>query len=117
MSKISARSSREDMAMSDRQAMPGTPVDLPLPPEICETFGYRGKSRFVGFHWSTCGDELVVDDGLESGTGQSWSFLAFRNHPAVTPLLAGFNLGYSDADAEHWLLLDRERSRATIALP
>src|SRR5580693_660228 len=97
--------------------MPGQPVDLPLPPELVQTFGYGGNARYVGFHWSPCGDELVVDDGLNSGIGQSWSFLSFRRHPAVAPLLADYNLGYSDSDAEHWLLLDREKSRATIALP
>ena len=97
--------------------MPGQPIDLPLPPGLIETFGHLGDARYVGFHWSPCGDELVFDDGFNSGTGQSQSFLIFRRHPAVAPLLAGYNLGYSDSNAEHWLLIDREGSRATIAAP
>lgn len=100
--------------MTDRP-LPGTPIDLPLPPELAEAFGYSGDARFVGFYWSPCGDEVVHTDGRSSGTGQSWTFLTYRRHRAVTPLLAGWNLGYSDRDAEHCLLIDRERNRASVA--
>jgi hypothetical protein len=98
-----------------RASLPGTPLELPLPPELAEAFGYSGDSRFVGFYWSPCGDEVIHTDGRSTGTGQSWTFLSYRRHRAVSPLLDGWNLGYSDQDAEHCLLLDRERNRASIA--
>jgi hypothetical protein len=33
-------------------ALPGQPVDIPLPPYLPLTLGYRGDARFVGFFWS-----------------------------------------------------------------
>jgi hypothetical protein len=101
--------------MTSESFLPGTPVDLPLPPDLAETFGYRGKARYVSFAWSPTGDELVVDDGRSSRSGESWSFLVWKRHPAVAPLLAGFQLGASDRRAEHVLILDRLANRASIA--
>jgi hypothetical protein len=95
--------------------LPGRRLDLPLPPALAETFGYRGEARFVGFSWSPCGDELVVDDGLSSETGQSWAFLTYRRHPAVATLLRGWNLGASDTEAEFALVLDRTANRVSLA--
>ena len=94
---------------------PGIPLNLPFPSELAETFGYRGDARFVGFYWSPCGDEVIYTDGRSTGTGQSWTFLTYRRHRTVAPLLAGWNLGYSDQDADHCLILDRERNRISIA--
>lgn len=101
--------------MSPDSPLPGTPVDIPLLPELAETFGYRGDARYVGFYWTPMGDEVVFTDGRGSGSGQSWAFLAYRRHRAVRTLLDGWNLGYSDVDAEHCLVLDRERNRASVA--
>src|SRR4051812_47545593 len=95
--------------------LPGVKIDLPLFPDLCETFGYTGNARYVGFSWSNCGDELIADDGLVSGTGNSQAFLAYRRHPAVAPLLRPFHLGASDTDAESCLILDREKHRASVA--
>jgi hypothetical protein len=95
--------------------LPGQSVDLPLPPELVETLGYRGDARFVGFFWSPLGDQLIATDGVNSGTGQSWAYLAYRRHRAVAPLLAGFDLGSSEEDAVHMLLIDRERQVAAAA--
>jgi len=38
-----------------------------------------------------------------------------RRHPAARPLLDKWNLGYSDVEAEHCLVLDQQRNRASIA--
>src|SRR6266404_4826333 len=102
--------------MSDRDPpLPGSLVDVPLPPQLTETFGYPGQARYVAFYWIPDGDEVVYDDGRMSGTGASWAFLTYRRHRAVEPLLDRWNLGYSDADAEHCLVLDRtEIGRAHV---
>jgi len=101
--------------VSDNPALPGTRVDLPLPPGLDRAFGCNGNARFVAFSWTPMGDEVVYEDGRSSGTGASWTFLAYRRHRSVAPLLEGFNLGYSDADADHALVTDREANRASIA--
>ena len=86
-----------------------------MTPELAETFGYRGNARFVAFYHSPLGDEVTYTDGRSAGTGATFAFLAFRRHRAVSPLLAGWNLGYSDLDAEYALVIDREANRASIA--
>jgi len=30
--------------------LPGSPVDVPLPPQSAETFGYPGQARYVAFY-------------------------------------------------------------------
>src|SRR5207244_734575 len=75
-----------------------TLVPLPVPPNLAEAFGYRGEARFVAFRWEPAGDELVYDDGRLSGTGDPWTFLAYRRHAKVTPHLKPYNLGHSDIE-------------------
>ena len=96
-------------------SLPGLLVDLPLPPQLPETLGYRGNARFVGFYWSPLGDQLVATDGINSATGQSWAYIGYKRHRAVFPLLEPFDLGSSEEDAVHMLLIDRTASRASIA--
>lgn len=91
------------------------PLEVPVPPEAVRTFGYPGGARFVGFLWEPAGDEVVYDDGQLSGIGASHAFLTYRRHPAVVPHLETYDLGYSDLEAAHCLILDRELSRAVIA--
>lgn len=100
---------------SDPHSLPGQKVDVPLPPSLCETLGYLGDARFVCFFFSPCGDEAEFDDGRSSGTARTWAFIAYRNHRAVAPLLQPYNLGYSDADAEHAIIIDRQENRASVS--
>ena len=92
--------------------LPGVPIDLPLPPSLCETLGYQHDARFVSLRWSY--DHLIVDDGRSSSTGAGWTFAQYTRHRAVAGLLSGFDLGGSDHEAASVLLLDREANRASI---
>ena len=87
-----------------------TKLNIPRPPpQIFEkALGYRGENRWVAFYWEPCGDELMWDDGIASADGQWPAWLIFIYHPPIVPILHQYNLGSSDEEARHWLLLDRE---------
>lgn len=92
---------------------PGQPIDIPLPPHLCETLGCRGDARFVSFRWSY--GELIVDDGRTFGSANGWTFQSYARHRAVSPLLDEHDIGGLDHPAPSVLLIDRERNRAYIA--
>lgn len=96
-------------------SLPGQPIDLAIPPVLAQALGYHGDARFVSFRWTCLGDQVVYDDGRNSGTGQSWSFLAFKRHRAVAPFLRDADLGSSEEDGTQVLLIDRDENVATIA--
>lgn len=95
--------------------LPGAMVDLPVPPDLSLALGYRGDARFVGFFWSSLGDQPISTDGVDSGTAQGSAYLAYKRHRTVAPLLEPFDLGSSDREAVHMLLIDREASRCSVA--
>ena len=77
-----------------------------LPRNWEQAFGYDGEARYVAFYWTPVGDEAVYDDGQVSGHGNWQMFLTLRHqHPELD---RRYNLGSSDGEADHWLLLDRE---------
>jgi hypothetical protein len=82
------------------------PVKLPSTFEDALGYPYKDnlKARWVAFYWEPCGDESEYNDGLRSGTGNPWGFLAFVQHPRVSPWLIGYDLGSSDSEPQHWLL-------------
>lgn len=84
-----------------------------LPRNWEHAFGYDGQARFVAFYWTPAGDEARYDDGQVSGDGNWYLFSTLRH--THSELSQRYNLGYSDLEAEHWLLLDRETR--TLAVP
>jgi hypothetical protein len=92
------------------------PLEVPLPADAAKLFGYPGESRFVGFFWDPIGDEVYYDDTrFYNGYGTTPVFLLYRQHPAVSCHLDEYNLGDSEEEATHWLIIDRETNRASIA--
>jgi hypothetical protein len=87
-----------------------------VPPMLEQALGYPGQARLVAFYWSPIGDEAMYDDGRCSGDGNWHAYLAFVEHPTVEPHLHPFDLGSSEDEARHWLVLDRE-ARTLSALP
>lgn len=93
------------------------PLDVPVPPQLEQATGYHGDSlRWFAVYWQPCGDESMYDDGRHSGTGCWSGYLAWVRHPAVALEFAPYNLGSSDAEATHRLLIDRH-SRKAFAAP
>ena len=82
---------------------------------LAKATGYTGEARFVSFHWTPYGDETDYSDGRVSATGNWQAFLAYIQYPAISPLLNGYNLGSSDNEAHHALILDREKLAVFIA--
>ena len=77
-------------------------------------FGYDGDARYVAFYWTPVGDEALYDDGQVSCDGNWRLFLTLRyQHPELD---RRYNVGCSDLEADHWLLLDRE-TRDLVIMP
>jgi hypothetical protein len=81
---------------------------------LAKAIGYTGDARYVAFNWTPYGDEAEYCDGRRSATGNWQAFLAYVQHPAVSPPLEGYDLGSSDSEATHCLILDREKSELLI---
>ncbi|HLV98698.1 MAG TPA: hypothetical protein VKT82_08485 [Ktedonobacterales bacterium] len=92
------------------------PLPVPVPPMLEQALGYPGQARLVAFFWSPRGDEAMHDDGRCTGVGDWTAYLAFIKHPTVEPHVRPFDLGSSEEEAQHWLVLDRE-TRTLSVLP
>jgi hypothetical protein len=92
-----------------------TPLKAPVPPMLANAIGYKGAARYVSFQWTPYGDEADYADGRLSGTGNWQAFLAYIQHPAVSPYLEAYDLGSSDSEARHALILDRDKLEIMIA--
>jgi hypothetical protein len=95
--------------------MPVIDLDIPVPEQLAATVGLPDTpARFFAIYWHPCGDEAEYSDGRSSGTGNWTGYLAYTRHPAVCLALAPYQLGSSDQEAEHWLLIDRRDRKAHI---
>ena len=92
-----------------------THLHVPVPPMLAKAIGYTGNARYVAFHWTPYGDEAEYFDGRMSATGNWQAFLAYIQHPAVSPHLQDYDLGSSESEAKHALILDREQLEVFIA--
>jgi hypothetical protein len=81
---------------------------------LAKAIGYNGEARYVAFNWTPYGDETEYFDGLRSATGNWQAFLAYIQHPAVSPHLEAYDIGSSDSEAKHCLILDREKSELLV---
>jgi hypothetical protein len=89
-------------------AMPGVPLDLPLPPEVDRAWGYPADARYVLIFGD--GDHVTCTDGRDTRIGNAHVFNLYCHHRAVEPLLRGFDL-----HGHHCLVFDREVNRVSIA--
>jgi hypothetical protein len=80
-----------------------------------QAIGYTSEARFVSFYWIPGGDEVYYDDGQRAGTGNWQGYVAYVDHPAIHPLLAAYDLGSSDAEGTHSLILDRTERTLYVA--
>jgi hypothetical protein len=85
-----------------------------LPRNWERAFGYEDDARYVAFYWTPVGDEALYDDGRVSGDGNWRLYLTLRyQHPELD---RRYNVDYSDLEAHHWLLLDRQ-TRDLVVMP
>jgi hypothetical protein len=100
-------------AVKDLQGL--TPLKAPVPPMLSKAIGYKGNARYVAFNWTPAGDETEYFDGRVSATGNWHPFLIYIQHPAVNPHLRDYDLGSSDSEAKHALILDRDEHALYVA--
>ncbi|HZC02758.1 MAG TPA: hypothetical protein VE844_15805 [Gammaproteobacteria bacterium] len=103
------------MRKSIKESKGLTPLPAPVPPILAQAIGYTGGARFVAFNWTPYGDKAEYFDGRRSATGNWQAFLAYIQHPVVSPLLEEYDLGSSESEAKHCLVLDREKLELFIA--
>lgn len=97
------------MTQTER-VVPGHLLNLALPPMLLPASGYTGEARYVALCWGI-GDELYVNDGIRSFTGDWMVFHYWCNHVRVHSHLVSYDLGSCDAEARHWLVVDCEQGR------
>ena len=90
---------------------------IQAPPMLAEAVGYPRKARYVAFYWTPCGDEVMYADGRLSAGGHWHAWLLFTRHRTIAPHLQEYNLGSSDEEAIHWLLVDRETCVLYVGAP
>jgi hypothetical protein len=90
---------------------------VPAPPMLAAAIGYLGRARYVAFYWTPCGDEVIYSDGQISADGHWHAWLLFVRHHSIAPHLAAYNLGSSDDEATHWLLVDQETCAMYVGTP
>jgi hypothetical protein len=87
------------------------------PPMLAEAIGYPGHARYITFYWTPCGDEVIYSDGRISADGHWPAWLLFVRHNSIAPHLEAYNLGSSDEEATHWLLVDCENCEMYVGTP
>jgi hypothetical protein len=94
-------------------AMPGTSLPLPVPPELLAAFGYPGSARYVVFYVDADLDDVIYNDGTQSGTGKTHALQMYRRHRAVEPLLRPFDL--VSRESTLMLVFDQAACRVSVA--
>lgn len=80
---------------------------IAVAPRLEQALGYPGEVRWVAFWWDTGGDTPRYHDGRDECTGCWYAWIMLVEHPRVAPYLGACQIGDSDTEARHWLLLDR----------
>jgi len=92
-------------------------LPAPTPPDnlLARAVGYDGDASLVGLYWVPGIDEAMITDGRVTFDGHFLGYLDYARHPLVAPILWQWNLGSSEDEATHWLLLDRAAQTLSVA--
>ncbi len=84
-------------------------LDVPIPPArlLERALGYGGEAEWLAIWWEPAGDEARWSDGRRSADAEWPAYLLYTRHPRVAPALWPYDLGSSDGEARHKLLLHR----------
>src|SRR5688572_5229926 len=91
------------------------PVKAPVPPVLITVMGYPGDARFVSLRWMEQVGEVEYSDGRMSAIASYMPYFLYIQHPAVKPHLKAYDIGYTQSEATHALILDREKLELYIA--
>lgn len=86
-----------------------TELRIPLPPNWEAAVGWTcgDSARWLSGFWTSLGDHPYLSDGRTSMSGDGWGWLAWAGHAAVAPHLRPYDLGGSEMEGPHALLIDR----------
>lgn len=84
-------------------------LELPIHPKLETIFGYPGQAPRVVFYYDPHSGQLMYDDGLESGSANTWAYLLWAAHPSVKGLV-----NHTAQSASFFLLDRRERKMYTL---
>jgi hypothetical protein len=106
-----ASATREGGAMTMHQ------IPAPMPPDnlLARAVSYDGDANLVGLYWAPGIDEAMITDGRVTFDGHFLGYLDYIRHSLVAPILWQWNLGSSEDEATHWLLLDRAAGTLSVA--
>jgi hypothetical protein len=92
-------------------------LPLPLPPQLCEAFGYEGGARYVAFWWSPRDEAVRWSDGATSASGYWLPWQELLGHPVGRRVLDPYDLGSGASGGRHRLLADRWDQQLYLGLP
>jgi hypothetical protein len=90
-----------------------TLLNVPVPPMLSTVMGYPRDARFISLHCKE--DEIEYSDGRMIAIGSWGAYFIYIQHPAVKPHLTVYDVGYTESEAKHALILDREKLELYIA--
>lgn len=92
-------------------------LPAPLPPNWEAAVGWSGgdHARWLSGFWTSLGDHPYLSDGRTSMSGDGWGWLAWARHAAVAPHLRAYDLGSSEREGPHALMIDRVERKVYAA--
>jgi hypothetical protein len=95
------------------------PLPFSQPHAFAAQLGYCGGRRFVAAYWDPLGDDVTVHDDRWSATGlgdrYAWSDFVYQKQIQTWLGQRDINVGNSDEEATHWLIIDRLTNDGFIA--
>lgn len=89
-------------------------LELPIHPRLETIFGYPGQAPRVVFYYDPRSEQLMYDDGLESGSANTGAYLLWAAHPCVRGRVEPASFLLLDRRERKLYALNREQALQTL---